>query len=168
VVDELERSLEDATSVVAVAIEDSKVITGGGSSAMEIALALRDFASTVGGREQIAIESFADAVEIIPRTLSENAGLDPIDMLIELRKEHKKGNKAAGINVFTGKVSDMKKENVIEPIRVGTQAISSATDAAVMVLRIDDVIAARSGAGAGPGPGKGGEGGEGGGDGEDF
>jgi len=135
---------------------------------MEIALALRDFASTVGGREQIAIESFADAVEIIPRTLSENAGLDPIDMLIELRKEHKKGNKAAGINVFTGKVSDMKKENVIEPIRVGTQAISSATDAAVMVLRIDDVIAARSGAGAGPGPGKGGEGGEGGGDGEDF
>jgi len=168
VVDELERSLEDATSVVAVAIEDSKVITGGGSSAMEIALALRDFASTIGGREQIAIESFADAVEIIPRTLSENAGLDPIDMLIELRKEHKKGNKAAGINVFTGKVSDMKKENVIEPIRVGTQAISSATDAAVMVLRIDDVIAARSGAGAGPGPGKGGEGGEGGGDGEDF
>jgi len=168
VVDELERSLEDATSVVAVAIEDSKVITGGGSSAMEIALALRDFASTIGGREQIAIESFADAVEIIPRTLSENAGLDPIDMLIELRKEHKKGNKSAGINVFTGKVSDMKKENVIEPIRVGTQAISSATDAAVMVLRIDDVIAARSGGGAGPGPGKGGEGGEGGGDGEDF
>src|SRR2546425_986195 len=168
VVEELERSLEDATSVVAVAIEDSKVITGGGSSAMEIALALRDFASTIGGREQIAIESFADAVEIIPRTLSENARLDPIDMLIELRKEHKKGNKSAGINVFTGKVSDMKKENVIEPIRVGTQAISSATDAAVMVLRIDDVIAARSGGGAGPGPGKGGEGGEGGGDGEDF
>jgi thermosome len=169
VVDELERSLEDATSVVAVAIEDGKVITGGGSSAMEIALALRDFASTVGGREQIAIESFADAVEIIPRTLSENAGLDPIDILIELRKEHKKGNRAAGINVFTGKVSDMKKENVIEPIRVGTQAISSATDAAVMVLRIDDVIAARSGGGAGPGAGgKGGEGGEGGGDGEEF
>src|SRR3989441_987973 len=161
-------SLEDATSVVAVAIEDSKVITGGGSSAMEIALALRDFASTIGGREQIAIESFADAVEIIPRTLSENAGLDPIDMLIELRKEHKKGNKSAGINVFTGKVSDMKKENVIEPIRVGTQAISSATDAAVMVLRIDDVIAARAGGGAGPGPGKGGGGGEGGGEGEDF
>jgi thermosome len=168
VVDELERSLEDATSVVAVGIEDGKVITGGGSSAMEIALALRDFASTVGGREQIAIESFADAVEVIPRTLSENAGLDPIDILIELRKEHKKGNKAAGINVFTGKVSDMKKENVIEPIRVGTQAISSATDAAVMVLRIDDVIAAKSGGGAPGGPGKGGEGGEGGGDGEEF
>src|SRR6059036_2831042 len=161
VVDELERSLEDATSVVAVAIEDGKVISGGGSSAMEIALALRDFASTVGGREQIAIEAFADAVEVIPRTLAENAGLDPIDILIELRQQHKKGNKAAGINVFSGKVTDMKKENVIEPIRVGSQAISSATDAAVMVLRIDDVIAARSGGGAGPGAGKGGEGGEG-------
>jgi len=168
VVDELERSLEDATSVVAVAIEDGKVITGGGSSAMEIALALRDFASTVGGREQMAIEAFADAVEVIPRTLAENAGLDPIDILIELRQQHKKGNKTAGINVFSGKVSDMKKENVIEPIRVGSQAISSATDAAVMVLRIDDVIAARSGGGAGPGAGKGGEGGDGGGEGEDF
>src|SRR5436309_1280391 len=167
VVDELERSLEDATSVVAVAIEDGKVISGGGSSAMEIALALRDFASTVGGREQIAIEAFADAVEVIPRTLAENAGLDPIDILIELRQQHKKGNKAAGINVFSGKVSDMKKENVIEPIRVGSQAISSAPDAAVMVLRIDDVIAAKSGGGGAPGGGKGGEGGDGG-DGEEF
>src|SRR3989449_1082019 len=166
--DELDRSLEDATSVVPVAVEDGKVITGGGSSAMEIALALRDFASTIGGREQIAIESFDDAVGVFPGPLSEDAGPDPIDMLIELRKEHKKGNKAAGINVFTGKVTDMKKENVIEPIRVGSQAISSATDAAVMVLRIDDVIAARSGGGAGPGAGKGGEGGDGGGEGEDF
>ncbi len=100
--------------------------------------------------------------------MAENAGLDPIDILIELRKEHKKGNKYAGINVFTGKVSDMKKENVIEPIRVGSQAISSAADAAVMILRIDDVIAARAGEGGGKGPGKGGEGGEGGGDGEEF
>src|SRR6266567_3111392 len=168
VVDEVERSLEDAMSVVSVAIEDGKVITGGGSSATEIALTLRDYASSVGGREQIAIEAFADAVEAIPRTLAENAGLDPIDILIELRKEHKKGNKYAGINVFTGKVSDMKKENVIEPIRVGSQAISSAADAAVMILRIDDVIAARAGEGGGKGPGKGGEGGEGGGDGEEF
>jgi len=167
VVDEVERSLEDATSVVAVAIEDGKVITGGGSSATEIAFGLRDIAASVGGREQIAIEAFADAVEVIARTLAENAGLDPIDTLIELRKEHKKGNKAAGINVFTGKVTDMRKENVIEPIRVGSQAISSATDAAVMILRIDDVIAARAGEGAKGG--KGGEGGEGGGgDGEEF
>jgi thermosome len=168
VVDEVERSLEDSTSVVAVAIEDGKVITGGGSSATEIALGLRDYASSVGGREQIAIEAFADAVEVIPRTLSENAGLDPIDTLIELRKEHKKGNKHAGINVFTGKVSDMRKENVVEPIRVGGQAISSATDAAVMILRIDDVIAARAGEGGKGGAGKGGEGGDSGGDGEEF
>jgi thermosome len=168
VVDEVERSLEDSTSVVAVAIEDGKVITGGGSSAIEIALALRDHAGSVGGREQIAIEAFADAVESIPRTLAENAGLDPIDILIELRKEHKKGNKSAGVNVFTGKVSDMKKENVIEPIRVGTQAISSATDAAVMILRIDDVIASKAGAAPGGKGGAGGEHGDEGGAGEEF
>jgi thermosome len=168
VVDEVERSLEDSTSVVAVAIEDGKVVTGGGSSATEIALGLRDQASSVGGREQIAIEAFADAMESVPRTLAENAGLDPIDMLIELRKEHKKGNKNAGVNVFTGKVADMKKENVIEPIRVGSQAISSATDAAIMVLRIDDVIASKSGgAPGGKGPGAGGDGDEGG-AGEEF
>jgi len=166
VVDEVERSLEDAQSVVACAVEDGKVITGGGASATEIALGLRDYASSVGGREQIAMESFADAIEIIPRTLAENAGLDPIDTLIELRKQHKKGNRTAGVNVFTGKVSDMKKENVVEPIRVGSQAISSATDAAVMILRIDDVIAAKTG---GTGKGAGGpKGGEDGGEGEDF
>ncbi len=167
VVDEVERSLEDALSVAAVAIEDGKVITGGGSSATEIALGLRDFASSVGGREQMAIEAFADAVEIVPRTLAENAGLDPIDTLIELRKEHKKGSKTAGVNVFTGKITDMKKESVIEPIRVGKQAISSATDAAVMILRIDDVIAAKAGEGGkGAGPKGGGE--DGGDGGEEF
>jgi thermosome len=144
VVDEMERSLEDAISVVSLAIEDGKVITGGGSSAEEIAVTLRDYGPSVGGREQIAIEAFADAMEIVPRTLAENAGIDPIDTLIELRKAHKAKNKNAGINVFTGKVSDMKKEKVLEPIRVGTQAIASATDAAVMILRIDDVIAAKS------------------------
>src|SRR3989475_5164129 len=167
VVDEVERSLEDALSVVACAVEDGKVITGGGASATEIALGLRDYASTVGGREQIAIEAFADAVEIIPRTLAENAGLDPIDTLIELRKEHKRGSKHAGVNVFTGKVSDMRKENVVEPIRVGAQAIASATEAAVMIIRIDDVIAAKAGGGGGgPGGPKGGE--DGGGDGEEV
>jgi len=159
VVDELERSLEDAVSVVSVAIEDGKYITGGGSTAMEIALGLRDYASTVGGREQIAIESFADAAEIIPRTLSENAGLDPIDTLIDLRKAHKKGNKNAAINVFNGKIEDAKRNKVLEPIRVGLQALSSATDAAVMILRIDDVIAAKTGGagGGGKGAGAGGE-----------
>ncbi|MCJ2520576.1 MAG: TCP-1/cpn60 chaperonin family protein [Candidatus Thermoplasmatota archaeon] len=159
VVDEVERSVVDANSVVAVAIEDGKLITGGGSSAMEITVALRSYAPSVGGREQMAIEAFADAVEVLPRTLAENAGLDPIDTLIDLRKEHKKGKKHAGINVFTGKIVDMQKEKVLEPIRVGTQAIDSATDAAVMILRIDDVIASRGGEPAMPPGGPGGPGG---------
>jgi thermosome len=147
VVDELDRSFEDAISVVAVAIEDGKMVAGGGSTATEIALALREFAASIGGREQIAIDAFAEAIEVIPRTLAENAGLDPIDTLIDLRKEHKKGRKTVGVNVFTGKLTDMMRGNVIEPIRVGTQAIQSATDAAVMILRIDDVIASK---GTGP------------------
>ncbi|MEE9224388.1 MAG: thermosome subunit beta [Thermoplasmata archaeon] len=145
VVDELDRSLEDAISVVAVAIEDERVITGGGSAASEIALRLREYASSVGGREQIAIDAFAEAMEVIPRTLAENAGLDPIDTLIDLRKAHKMGKKHAGINVISGGLIDMKRNNVIEPIRVGRQAIESATDAAVMILRIDDVIASKGG-----------------------
>lgn len=144
VVDEIERSLEDALGVVRVAIEDGKMIAGGGATAAEIALKLRDYASTIGGREQIAIEAFASAMEVVPRTLAENAGLDPIDTLIELRKAHAKGKKTAGINVYTDKVVDMRKENVIEPLRVGMQAVSSATDAAIMILRIDDVIASKS------------------------
>ena len=160
VVDELERSLEDAVSVVGVAIEDGKMITGGGSTATEVALGLREYAASVGGREQIAIDAFADAVEVVPRTLAENAGLDPIDTLIDLRKAHKRGRKHAGINVYAGGLMDMKKENVLEPIRVGRQAIDSATDAAVMVLRIDDVIAARGEAPTPPG-GPGGMGGMG-------
>ncbi len=163
VVDEIERSLNDAVSVVSVSIEDGKLVTGGGSTATELALKLRDYAASVGGREQIAIDAFASAMEVVPTALSENAGLDPIDVLIELRQAHKAGKKYAGINVFTGKVSDMKKERVLEPIRVGKQAISSATDAAVMVLRIDDVIASKGGekaGGRGPkGPDMGEEGG---------
>lgn len=155
VVDEIERSLDDAISVVGLALEDGMLVTGGGSTATEIALRLREYAASVGGREQIAIDAFADAMEIIPTTLAENAGLDPIDVLIELRKAHKDGKKRAGINVFTGKVVDMEKEKVLEPIRVGKQAINSATDAAVMILRIDDVIAAKGGGAGGPG-GKGG------------
>jgi thermosome len=169
VVDEIERSLHDALSVVAVAIEDGKISTGGGSMATEIALKLRDYASSVGGREQMAIDAFAEAIEVVPRTLAENAGLDPIDIMLELRKAHKEGKIHAGINVFTGKVTDMKKEKVLEPVRVGTQAISSATEAATMILRIDDIIASKSGGGPGGPPGgmpPGGMGGMGGG--EDY
>ena len=166
--DEIERSLHDALSVVAVAIEDGKISTGGGSMATEIALRLRDFASSVGGREQMAIDAFANAVEVVPRTLAENAGLDPIDIMLELRKAHKSGKIHAGINVFTGKVTDMKKENVLEPVRVGTQAISSATEAATMILRIDDIIASKSGGGPGGMPGGGMPPGGMGGGGEDY
>ena len=143
VIDEIERSLVDAWSVVKVAAEDGMMVTGGGSTAVEIAMRLREYAASVGGREQIAIDAFASAMEIIPTTLAENAGLDPIDILIEMRKQHSNGKKAAGLNPFTGKVEDMAKLNVIEPYRIGKQAINSATDAAVMILRIDDVIAAR-------------------------
>ncbi|QHK18216.1 thermosome subunit [Methanomassiliicoccaceae archaeon DOK] len=144
VADEVERSLVDAWSVVKVAIEDGMMVTGGGSTAMEIAMQLRDYAQTIGGREQIAIEAFASALESIPSTLAENAGLDPINIVIEMRKQHKEGKVYAGLNPYTGKVEDMKALNVIEPYRIGKQAINSATDAAVMILRIDDVIASKA------------------------
>ena len=143
VIAEIERSLDDAMSVVAVAIEDGLMLTGGGSTAVEVALRLREFSSSVGGREQIAIDAYASALEVIPTALAENAGLDPIDILIEMRKSHKAGKKHAGVNVFTGQVEDMLANDVIEPFRVDKQAISSATDAAVMILRIDDVIASK-------------------------
>jgi archaeal chaperonin len=163
VLDEVERSLDDALNVVAVAVEDGRYVYGGGATASELALQLRDEASKIGGREQIAYEAFAEALETIPRTLSENAGLDPIDMLIDLRKAHKGGQKTAGVNITTGKVGNMAELQVIEPIRVGRQAIQSATDAAVMILRIDDVIASKSSpapsGGGGPGGGMGGMGG---------
>ena len=143
VVAEIERSLDDAMSVVAVAIEDGRMLTGGGSTAVEVALRLREYSSSVGGREQIAIDAFASALEVVPTALAENAGLDPIDILIEMRKSHKAGKKHAGVNVFTGQVEDMLANDVVEPFRVGKQAISSATDAAIMILRIDDVIASK-------------------------
>ena len=163
VLDEIERSLDDALNVVAVAVEDGKYVIGGGATASELALQLRDEAAKIGGREQIAFESFAEALETIPRTLAENAGLDPIDILIELRKAHKGGQKSAGVNVTSGKVDDMSHLHVIEPIRVGRQAIESATDAAVMILRIDDVIASKSSPPPSGGPGgPGGPGGMGG------
>ncbi len=162
VIDEIERSLDDALNVVAVAVEDGRFVYGGGATAEELAMHLRDEAAKIGGREQIAYESFAEALEMIPRTLAENAGLDPIDILIELRKAHKSGQKHAGVNVFQGTVSDMEPLHVIEPIRVGRQAIESATDAAVMILRIDDVIASKSSPAPSGGPG--GMGGMGGGD----
>ncbi len=151
VVDEIDRSITDSTHVVAAAVEDGGYVTGGGSTAAEISLRLREYASKVGGRQQLAIEKFANALEEIPRALSENAGLDAIDILIRIRNEHAKGNKTAGVNVYTGEVEKMEKIGVIEPIRVGKQAIEAATEAAVMVLRIDDVIATKGSSGPGGG-----------------
>jgi chaperonin GroEL (HSP60 family) len=110
---------------------------------MEIAQALKKFASSVGGREQMAIDAFARAVEVVPKALAENAGLDPINVLIDLRAAHSKNKVNAGIDLRTGKVADMLKLEVVEPLRVGTQALDSAVDASTMILRIDDVIAAK-------------------------
>ena len=152
VLDEVERSLEDALNVIAVTVEDGKIVPGGGATFMELSMDLRTYAASVGGREQIAIDAYASALEIVPKVLAENAGLDPIDVLIDLRKAHKDGGTRHGINVFTGKVSDMTKEKVIEPLRVLKQAISSATETAVMILRIDDVIASKGAGPAGPTP----------------
>ncbi len=142
VIDEVDRAVEDSLGVVRTTLEDGKVVAGGGAPEIELSLALRDYADSVGGREQLAVEAFADALEIIPRTLAENAGLDPIDSLVELRADHDAGDAASGLDAFTGDTIDMAGEGVYEPLRVKTQAIESATEAAVMLLRIDDVIAA--------------------------
>ena len=142
VVDEIERAIEDSLGVVSVTLEDGKVLPGGGAPETELALQLRQFADSVGGREQLAVEAFADALEVVPRTLAENAGLDPIDSLVDLRSRHDAGEFGAGLDAYTGDVIDMEAEGVVEPLRVKTQAIESATEAAVMILRIDDVIAA--------------------------
>ena len=149
VVDELDRGMHDALFVVKIALEDGKLTPGGGAAATTISMALRDYASSVGGREQMAIEAYANAIEIIPKTLAENAGLDPIDMMIEMRRVHKKGDKNAGVDVFNGKVVDMIKNNVIEPLRVSVQEIQASTEAATMILRIDDIIASKGGGGGG-------------------
>ncbi|WP_196214132.1 thermosome subunit alpha [Methanolobus vulcani] len=149
VIDNIERALNDSLRVVGVAIEDEKLVAGGGSPEVEVALRLQEYAATLSGREQLAVKAFAEALEVIPRTLAENAGLDPIDMLMELRAHHEKGVKTAGLNVYEGKVIDMWEAGVVEPLRVKTQAINAAAESAVMILRIDDIIASRQGA---PGP----------------
>ncbi|MDY0130738.1 MAG: thermosome subunit beta [Methanosarcina vacuolata] len=141
VVDSIDSALEDALRVVGVAIEDEKLVAGGGSPEVEVALRLQEYAATLEGREQLAVKAYSEALEIIPRTLAENAGLDPIDMLMELRSQHEKGVKTAGLDVFEGKVVDMWENFVVEPLRVKTQVINAATESAVMILRIDDIIA---------------------------
>jgi len=144
VVAEAERSLHDALCVVRNSVEDGKIVAGGGSPEAEIARQLRKYAVKVGGREQLAIEAYADAVETIPMTLAENAGLDPIDILVSLRAEHESGHSSNfGVDVFSGKIKNMLELNVVEPLRVKEQVIKSATEAASMIVKIDDLISAK-------------------------
>ncbi len=147
IIDEIERSMDDAISVVRNVIEDGLVLPGGGSPEVEIAKKIREFSNKVSGREQLAIVEFSNAIEVIPKALAENAGLDPINTLIELRAEHERGRINSGIELSTGKTQDMYKLGVIEPLRVKQQAVKSATEVASMILRIDDVIAAKGGLG---------------------
>jgi chaperonin GroEL (HSP60 family) len=144
VVDEVERTMHDALRVVGVAIEDGKALPGGGAADIELSLRLRDYGPSIGGREQLAIEAFSEALEIIPWTLAENAGLDAIDLLIQLRTKHEgKRGKNVGVDLEKGGPGDMIEAKVIEPLRVKRQAIESASEVANMILRIDDVIAAK-------------------------
>src|SRR3989338_5548059 len=141
VTNEIERAVTDAVGDVAAALKDGMVVAGAGAPETELAMQLRKYADTLSGREQLAVQSFADAMEVIPRTLVENAGLDPIDTMTDLKAAHSKKQKWAGIDVFSGKVMDAWKKGVIEPLKIKTQAVSSASEVAVMILRIDDVIA---------------------------
>lgn len=140
IVDEIVRAIEDAIGVVAATVEDEKVVAGGGAPEIAMAKKLKDYADSISGREQLAVNAFAEALEIVPKTLAENAGLDSIDSLVDLRAAHE-NSAVMGLDVFTGKVADMKEAGVIEPKRVKKQAIQSASEAAEMILRIDDVIA---------------------------
>jgi chaperonin GroEL (HSP60 family) len=142
VVDSLQHAMDDALHVVSVALEDGKVVAGGGAPEVELSMRLGEYASSLSGREQLAVAKFAEAFEVIPETLAENSGYDPINKLVELRSKHEEGNKRMGLNVYTGEIVDMWENDVIEPLRAKTQAINAGTEAAVMVLRIDDVVAA--------------------------
>jgi len=156
VVDEVERAVHDGISVISAAIEDGKIVAGGGAPEIEVAKGLREYADTVGGREALAVNAFADAMDIVPRTLAENAGLDPIDILVQLRSAHeKKDGKNIGIDVISGKTLNTLDRGIVEPLRVKTQAIKSASEVTEMILRIDDVIAAGK-LEKGPGPEMGG------------
>lgn len=161
-VDEAERSLYDAKCVVRNVVQEPWLVPGGGAPEEEVATKLREYGRSFSGREQLAVLKYAEAMEEIPITLSENSGLDPVDMLVEIRSAHAKGQKAFGINVNAGKVNDMAKANVYEPASVKKQAIKSATEAAITILKIDDVIAASAPRGGPPMPPEAGMGGMGG------
>jgi thermosome len=153
IVDEVDRALNDALYVVRDVVMHPQITYGGGSLASEISKQLRDYSSTLEGREQYAVNAFADAVESLPTTLAENAGFDPIDVIVNLRKSHTDGQAHQGININTGKVDDMKKLRVVESAIVNKQIIMSAAEAAQMILKIDDVISSKGSSGMGGGPG---------------
>ncbi|MBC7318790.1 TCP-1/cpn60 chaperonin family protein [Candidatus Bipolaricaulota bacterium] len=142
VAEEVERAVEDAIGVVSATVEDGKVVAGGGAPEVEIAKKLKDYSESISGREQLAVAAFAEALEVVPKTLAENAGLDSIDTLVDLRAAHEE-SPYMGLDVFEGEVVDMKEAGVLEPHRVKKQAIQSAAEAAEMILRIDDMIAAK-------------------------
>lgn len=157
-VEEAERAMNDALSVIADVVEENKIVAGGGAIEAELAKRLRAYATKVGGREQLAIEAFADSIEVVPRTLAENAGLDPIDIMVALRASHEKPTGVwVGVDVFTGKTMDMMEKGIIEPLSVKEQAIKSALEASSMILRIDDVIASGKPERAPTPPGRAGE-----------
>jgi len=141
IVDEVDRSLHDALSVIKDVVQESRIVAGGGAPEIEVARKLRRYAEGTAGRERLAVQAFAEAIEVIPITLAENAGMDPIDTLSELQSRHEKGEIWVGVNALEGKVSDMAELNVYEPLQVKTQAVKSATEASTMLLKIDDVIA---------------------------
>jgi thermosome len=142
IVDEAERSIHDALCVVRDVVQEPKIVAGGGAPELEVARVLREYADTLPGREALAVQQYAEALEAVPTTLSDNAGLDPIDIISELRARHEKGEVWAGVDVHEGKVKDMEKLEVYEPLTVKKQVIKSATEAANMILKIDDIIAA--------------------------
>jgi len=143
VVDEVERAIRDAIGDLAVSIEIEKCVAGGGAVEVELAKRLREYAESLSGREQLAVQAFAETLEVIPRTLAENGGLDPIDMLTELKSKHDEGHKWAGLDLIEGKAKDMWQAGVIEPLKIKTQAIQSASEAAILILRIDDIISSK-------------------------
>jgi len=160
VVDEADRSIHDALCVVKDVVQEPKIVAGGGAPEIETARLLRDFAEKLAGRERLAVVAFADALEVIPITLAENSGMDPIDAISEMQSAHAKGNKWVGVNGYTNKVADLSKINVYEPMVVKAQAIKSATEAATLLLKIDDIIAvSKMSAPPGPPGGMGGMGG---------
>ena len=143
VIDEIKRAVKDGLGGVACVVESGLIVPGGGAVEIELAKRLREFSQLLSGREQLAVEEFASALEFIPSTLAENAGIDPIDIITELKSRHDSGERNAGINLFTNKIENAFEARIIEPLKIKTQAISSASEVAIMILRIDDIILAK-------------------------